>query len=201
MFWEAWVGWSRLSTTTLWTNFVTKKNLKSWNFKEHSSGFDVCHCIPVSLREFELLMKNGSWMDAVECKEIPLTHCDLTFDLGSDSNYNLQVRAHCGAQLSAWTKLDSPFNRRDSKAAGSFYRPDWSIKFSFTADVWIFALRKPNDKSTHLVHQSSFVFWLFGCGSGSLFQQLTKSFIIFSGPDEAWDDSDHGRRYPPGVVW
>uniref|UniRef100_A0A3Q1HK77 Fibronectin type-III domain-containing protein n=1 Tax=Acanthochromis polyacanthus TaxID=80966 RepID=A0A3Q1HK77_9TELE len=64
---------------------------------------------------FELLLRNGSWVDAAECQRIPQTHCDLSFDLGSDSDYNLQVRAECGSQRSAWTRLSRAFNRRDSK--------------------------------------------------------------------------------------
>nr|XP_046263765.1 cytokine receptor family member B16 isoform X2 [Scatophagus argus] len=64
--------------------------------------------------EFELVVQNNTWVDAPECQLTPHTHCDLTFDLGSDSNYNLQVRAHCGSQLSSWTELRPPFNRRDT---------------------------------------------------------------------------------------
>ncbi|XP_061587377.1 cytokine receptor family member B16 [Cololabis saira] len=68
--------------------------------------------------EFELLVKNGSWMDAAECQQIPVTRCDLTFDLGSDSSYNLRVRAGCGSELSAWTRLSRPFNRQDTVLTG-----------------------------------------------------------------------------------
>ncbi|XP_069026146.1 interleukin-20 receptor subunit beta [Embiotoca jacksoni] len=64
--------------------------------------------------EFELLLQDGRWVDAAECQRIPRTHCDLTFDLGSDSDYNLRVRARCGRRLSAWTELGRPFNRRDT---------------------------------------------------------------------------------------
>ncbi|KAK2822862.1 hypothetical protein Q5P01_022927 [Channa striata] len=64
--------------------------------------------------EFELLVRNGSWVDAPDCQQVPHTHCDLTFDLGSDSDYNLHVRARCGSELSAWSELDRPFNRRDT---------------------------------------------------------------------------------------
>eukprot|EP00064_Thunnus_orientalis_P024068 superscaffoldBa00009835_g24338 len=74
--------------------------------------------MPVMLiisREFELMFLNGSWVDAPDCQQIRHTHCDLTFDLGSDSDYNLQVRAQCGSLLSPWTRLSRPFNRRDSK--------------------------------------------------------------------------------------
>uniref|UniRef100_A0A3Q1BUH6 Fibronectin type-III domain-containing protein n=1 Tax=Amphiprion ocellaris TaxID=80972 RepID=A0A3Q1BUH6_AMPOC len=63
---------------------------------------------------FELLLRNGSWLDAAECQQIPGTHCDLSLDLGSDSDYNLQVRAQCGSQRSAWTRLSRAFNRRDT---------------------------------------------------------------------------------------
>ncbi|KAM8849554.1 interleukin-20 receptor subunit beta [Spinachia spinachia] len=61
--------------------------------------------------EFELT-QSGRWVDAADCQRIPLAQCDLTFDLGSDSDYNLRVRAQCGSQTSAWTKLRPPFNRR-----------------------------------------------------------------------------------------
>uniref|UniRef100_A0A8C4HKE8 Fibronectin type-III domain-containing protein n=1 Tax=Dicentrarchus labrax TaxID=13489 RepID=A0A8C4HKE8_DICLA len=64
--------------------------------------------------EFELTVLNGSWVDASECQQTPHTHCDLTFDLGSDSDYNLHVQAQCGSQLSPWTALSPPFNRRDT---------------------------------------------------------------------------------------
>ncbi|TMS09877.1 Interleukin-20 receptor subunit beta [Larimichthys crocea] len=64
--------------------------------------------------EFELSVLNGSWVDAPECQQTPHAHCDLTFDLGSDSDYNLRVRAQCESQRSAWTELSAPFNRRDT---------------------------------------------------------------------------------------
>lgn len=64
--------------------------------------------------EFELKFLNGSWVDAPECQQTPHTYCDLTFDLGSDSDYNIRVRGQCGSQLSPWTTLSRPFNRRDT---------------------------------------------------------------------------------------
>ncbi|XP_037643387.1 cytokine receptor family member B16 [Sebastes umbrosus] len=64
--------------------------------------------------EFELTVLNGSWVNAPECQWIPHAHCDLTFDLGSDSDYNVHVRAQCGSQPSPWTELSPPFNRRDT---------------------------------------------------------------------------------------
>lgn len=81
-----------------------------------------------SFREFELEHQNGRWMEAPECQRITLSHCDLTSDLGSDSDYNIRVRAHCGSQRSAWTKLSPPFNRRQSKTRADSY-------VCFTADV------------------------------------------------------------------
>ncbi|XP_030016609.1 interleukin-20 receptor subunit beta-like isoform X1 [Sphaeramia orbicularis] len=62
--------------------------------------------------EFELQILNGHWVDAPECRQIPDTRCDLTFDLGSDSDYNVRVQAQCGQDLSTWTQLDRTFNRR-----------------------------------------------------------------------------------------
>ncbi|XP_028987219.1 cytokine receptor family member B16 [Betta splendens] len=62
--------------------------------------------------EFELMVLNGSWVDSSDCQRVPRTHCDLTFDLGSDSDYNIRVRAQCGSEASAWSKLSPTFNRR-----------------------------------------------------------------------------------------
>ncbi|XP_026230680.1 cytokine receptor family member B16 isoform X2 [Anabas testudineus] len=62
--------------------------------------------------EFELMVLNGSWVDALDCQKIPHKHCDLTFDLGSDSDYNIRVRAQCGSELSSWSELSPTFNRR-----------------------------------------------------------------------------------------
>uniref|UniRef100_A0A3B3C2X5 Fibronectin type-III domain-containing protein n=1 Tax=Oryzias melastigma TaxID=30732 RepID=A0A3B3C2X5_ORYME len=65
--------------------------------------------------EFELLLKNDSWMDAFDCQQIPSAHCDLTFEMGSDSDYDMRVRAQCGSEISDWKKLGSPFNRRNTQ--------------------------------------------------------------------------------------
>lgn len=66
-------------------------------------------------REFELMVLNGSWVDALNCQRTAETCCDLTSDLGSDSDYSLRVRARCGPGTSAWARASSPFNRRDSE--------------------------------------------------------------------------------------
>lgn len=69
----------------------------------------------VSFREFERMVLNGSWVDAADCQRVPRTRCDLTLDLGSDSDYNIHVRAHCASEASAWSQLSPKFNRRHSK--------------------------------------------------------------------------------------
>ncbi|KAM4728299.1 interleukin-20 receptor subunit beta isoform 2-T2 [Anableps anableps] len=84
--------------------------------------------------EFELLIKNGSWINAPECQQIPLTNCDLTFDLGSDSDYSLRVRGQCGSTLSAWTRFS--FNRNNMTP------PVPEIKVTAAGDVLLVAVRK-----------------------------------------------------------
>lgn len=64
---------------------------------------------------------NGSWLTPPECQQIRVTRCDLTHDLGSDSDYIIQVRAQCGPLLSAWT--GPQFNRKDST-----FHPDPVLK-------------------------------------------------------------------------
>ncbi|XP_032366051.1 interleukin-20 receptor subunit beta [Etheostoma spectabile] len=73
--------------------------------------------------EFELTVLNGSWVDAPECQLTPQTHCDLTSDLGSDSDYNVRVRAQRGDRRSPWTRLHPPFNRRHTVLTA----PDMSV--------------------------------------------------------------------------
>ncbi|XP_068605074.1 interleukin-20 receptor subunit beta [Brachionichthys hirsutus] len=62
--------------------------------------------------EFELTILNDSWVNAAECRLTPDTECDLTFDLGSDSDYNLRIKAQCESQTSPWTNLNCLFNRK-----------------------------------------------------------------------------------------
>lgn len=69
----------------------------------------------VVFREFELMVLNSSWVDAPRCQMILEPCCDLTSDLGSDSDYSLRVRAHCWGRGSAWTTTNSTFNRRESE--------------------------------------------------------------------------------------
>lgn len=69
----------------------------------------------LSPSEFELTVLNSSWVDALSCQLTPEPCCDLTFDLGSDSDYSLRVSAVCGSERSAWTQSSSAFNRRESE--------------------------------------------------------------------------------------
>ena len=46
-------------------------------------------------REFEGTILNDSWLDVPQCRRTPRTHCDLTPDLGSDSDYGVRIRAEC----------------------------------------------------------------------------------------------------------
>lgn len=106
-------------------------------------------CVFVSFREFELMVRNGSWVDAPDCQRIPRTHCDLTLDLGSDSDYNIHVRAHCGSELSSWSELSRTFNRRDSKtltAAGftlSHVKYIGQKHYYYRADMFYFSCSGP----------------------------------------------------------
>lgn len=81
------------------------------------AGWNSLREWPLSLssRVFELTVQNSRWKDARDCQLTPETRCNVTFDLGSDSDYYLQVRARCGCQESSWTRTGSPFNRRDSE--------------------------------------------------------------------------------------
>ncbi|XP_061835146.1 interleukin-20 receptor subunit beta isoform X1 [Nerophis lumbriciformis] len=64
--------------------------------------------------EFERTAPNVTWLDVFECQNIPHTHCDVTLDLVSDSDYNIRIRAQCESQISQWTCLSPPFNRKDT---------------------------------------------------------------------------------------
>uniref|UniRef100_A0A3P8S0C6 Fibronectin type-III domain-containing protein n=1 Tax=Amphiprion percula TaxID=161767 RepID=A0A3P8S0C6_AMPPE len=97
---------------------VDMRHTLRWRPPQASCNTTVLYSVQYQ-GEFELLLRNGSWLDAAECQQIPGTHCDLSLDLGSDSDYNLQVRAQCGSQRSAWTRLSRAFNRRDSKTRAS----------------------------------------------------------------------------------
>ncbi|XP_062380718.1 cytokine receptor family member B16 [Sardina pilchardus] len=64
--------------------------------------------------EWELLFKNGTWEEAMECQSTLRPECDLTADLASDSDYSIRVRAECDGHHSEWTALNATFNRRNT---------------------------------------------------------------------------------------
>ncbi|KAJ8357847.1 hypothetical protein SKAU_G00206410 [Synaphobranchus kaupii] len=76
-----------------------------------------CHPVSYSVQYqgyFELYIKNGSWEDAPHCQNINSLVCDLTPGFGSDSDYNVRVRAECGGLVSDWASPGLPFNRRQT---------------------------------------------------------------------------------------
>ncbi|XP_054876634.1 interleukin-20 receptor subunit beta-like isoform X2 [Poeciliopsis prolifica] len=89
---------------------VSRRHVLRWTQPRASCNSTVLYSVQYQ-GEFELLIRNGSWINATECQRIPLTSCDLTFDLGSDSDYSLRVRAQCGSKMSAWTRF--LFNRNN----------------------------------------------------------------------------------------
>ncbi|XP_061776668.1 cytokine receptor family member B16 isoform X2 [Nerophis ophidion] len=64
--------------------------------------------------EFERTAPYITWLDVSECQNTTSTHCDVTLDLVSDSDYNIRVRAQCESQISQWNYLSPPFNRKDT---------------------------------------------------------------------------------------
>ncbi|XP_077580592.1 interleukin-20 receptor subunit beta [Stigmatopora nigra] len=64
--------------------------------------------------EFELIVWDGKWLNSQGCQKIERTHCDLSLELGSDSDYNIRVQIHCGNKTVAWQQLKPSFNRRDT---------------------------------------------------------------------------------------
>ncbi|KAM3605157.1 uncharacterized protein V6R79_021549 [Siganus canaliculatus] len=93
---------------------VNMRHILRWRPLQASCNATVLYSVQFQ-GEFELLVLNGSWVDSVGCQRTLWTHCDLSLDLGSDSDYNLRVRAQCGSLLSPWKQLSPAFNRRDSK--------------------------------------------------------------------------------------
>uniref|UniRef100_A0A3B1K849 Interleukin 20 receptor subunit beta n=1 Tax=Astyanax mexicanus TaxID=7994 RepID=A0A3B1K849_ASTMX len=91
---------------------VNMRHLLKWSPLQ-----EACGTVQYSVKfqgEYETHMLNGSWVDAYDCQRISQTQCDLTLDLGSDSDYSIVVQAQCGDQTS-WTQLPSAFNRRDTE--------------------------------------------------------------------------------------
>ncbi|XP_072525521.1 interleukin-20 receptor subunit beta [Salminus brasiliensis] len=90
---------------------VNMRHLLRWSPPQVACG--AVHYSVKFQGEYETHMLNGSWVDAYDCQEIVQTQCDLTLDLGSDSDYSIGVQAQCSGQTS-WAQLPSSFNRRDT---------------------------------------------------------------------------------------
>uniref|UniRef100_A0A3B4DBA7 Fibronectin type-III domain-containing protein n=1 Tax=Pygocentrus nattereri TaxID=42514 RepID=A0A3B4DBA7_PYGNA len=90
---------------------VNMRHLLKWRPLQAACG--TVHYSVKFQGEYETHMLNGSWVDAYDCQDIVRTECDLTLDLGSDSDYSIGVQAQCGGQTS-WTQLPSTFNRRNT---------------------------------------------------------------------------------------
>ncbi|CAJ1073057.1 cytokine receptor family member B16 [Xyrichtys novacula] len=104
--------WMLPSPSSVSMDSVNMRHVLKWLPLQASCDTAVLYSVQFQ-GEFELTFRNGSWLPAHECQLTPHTHCDLTFDLGSDSDYNLRVRAQCGSDLSDWS-LSGPFNRRQT---------------------------------------------------------------------------------------
>ncbi|XP_011615686.1 interleukin-20 receptor subunit beta isoform X1 [Takifugu rubripes] len=105
--------WTPSSPRHVHMDSVNMRHVLGWLPLQDNCSTTVLYSVQFQ-GEFELMVLNGSWVNAHDCQLTPETSCDLTSDLGSDSDYNLRVRAHCGSQTSAWAKASSPFNRRDT---------------------------------------------------------------------------------------
>ncbi|KAM4728300.1 interleukin-20 receptor subunit beta isoform 3-T3 [Anableps anableps] len=125
--------WMLLAPGTVSMETVDMRHVLRWTQLMTPCNTTVLYSVQYQ-GEFELLIKNGSWINAPECQQIPLTNCDLTFDLGSDSDYSLRVRGQCGSTLSAWTRFS--FNRNNMTP------PVPEIKVTAAGDVLLVAVRK-----------------------------------------------------------
>ncbi|KAF6720433.1 Interleukin-20 receptor subunit beta [Oryzias melastigma] len=106
--------WTLPAPSRVFVDSVNMKHILRWRPPRTACNTTVLFSVQYQ-GEFELLLKNDSWMDAFDCQQIPSAHCDLTFEMGSDSDYDMRVRAQCGSEISDWKKLGSPFNRRNTQ--------------------------------------------------------------------------------------
>ncbi|XP_008401055.1 interleukin-20 receptor subunit beta [Poecilia reticulata] len=125
--------WTLPAPGTVSMDSVNMRHVLRWTQPRASCNSTVLYSVQYQ-GEFELLIKNGSWINAPECQRIPLTSCDLTFDLGSDSNYSLRVRAQCGSKMSAWAKF--LFNRNNITP------PVPELRVTAAGDVLLVSVRK-----------------------------------------------------------
>ncbi|XP_041658904.1 cytokine receptor family member B16 [Cheilinus undulatus] len=105
--------WTLPAPSGVTMDSVNMKHILKWRPLQALCDTAVLYSVQFQ-GEFELTVLNDSWVDALECQLTPHTACDLTYDLGSDSDYNIRIRAVCGSKKSPWKRLDHPFNRRDT---------------------------------------------------------------------------------------
>ncbi|KAK2896092.1 cytokine receptor family member B16 isoform X1 [Channa argus] len=105
--------WTLPAPSSVTVDSVDMRHTLTWTPLQAPCNTTILYSVQYQ-GEFELMLLNGSWRDVHHCQQVPHTHCDVTADLGSDADYNLHVRARCGSQLSAWSELSRPFNRRDT---------------------------------------------------------------------------------------
>ncbi|XP_019730511.1 interleukin-20 receptor subunit beta [Hippocampus comes] len=107
-------GWSALPPPGHVTmDSVNMKHVLKWRPPPAPCSTPLLYSVQFQ-GEFELTVMDGIWVDSPECQDMTRTHCDQTLDLGSDSDYNIRVRARCASQTSEWAQLSPPFNRRDT---------------------------------------------------------------------------------------
>ncbi|KAF0046406.1 hypothetical protein F2P81_000039 [Scophthalmus maximus] len=81
---------------------VDMRHTLRWRPLQHACNTSVLYSVQFQ-GEFELTVLSGRWLNAPECQLIRHTHCDLTLDLGSDSDYNIRVRGPDAAWKSPTT--------------------------------------------------------------------------------------------------
>uniref|UniRef100_A0A7N5JDP5 Interleukin 20 receptor subunit beta n=1 Tax=Ailuropoda melanoleuca TaxID=9646 RepID=A0A7N5JDP5_AILME len=64
--------------------------------------------------EYESLYMSHIWIPSSWCSPTEGPECDITDDVTATVPYNLRVRATVGAQTSAWSTLQHPFNRNST---------------------------------------------------------------------------------------
>ncbi|KAL0966582.1 hypothetical protein UPYG_G00297080 [Umbra pygmaea] len=106
-------AWGLASPQGLSLESINMRHLLKWRRQLFPCRSTISYSVQFQ-GEFELTILNGSWEDAFGCQRISRTVCDLTADLGSDSDYNIRMRAECGSQMSAWSDLGRPFNRKET---------------------------------------------------------------------------------------
>ncbi|KAK1879049.1 Interleukin-20 receptor subunit beta [Dissostichus eleginoides] len=145
---------TQLAPSRVFMESVDMRHVLKWRPLQASCSTAVLYSVQFQ-GEFELSVLNDSWVDALECQLTSDPRCDLTDDLGSDSDYRLRVKAKCGAATSAWTELSPPFNRRDTvlmapemsvMAVGDSLQVSFG-KLPLNADVRVTVWRRDQEKA------------------------------------------------------